>query len=223
MWCLAASQVKPQKKKKKKKSTSSWKTRTFISEQLFSEQECQLPCLWEIQFFIERYCTQIHACFASSRKFMVFIKSISSSPANIWSPKQILKWLLKNSWSNVEIVSFGKVSLLLISLRPRGNTSCEPGLPNIHFLCVSSDLCGRYIIHGATLDTNTFAMNKEQFRTPTAQYVHEVHIKFSCRKTLISCSFCVLCKLLSHHLQYWCTVFGRCTSNIKAVFFLFKM
>lgn len=67
----------------------------------------------------------------------------------------------------MEIVSFGNVLLLFISLRLRGNTSYQPGLSNIlRLFFLSSDLSGKYIIYCAALDTNILAMKKNNSQHP---------------------------------------------------------
>lgn len=128
----------------------------------------------------------MHIDCVSFIKFTIFMKHIFSSPTNTGSPNQIQRWPSENWGTHTEIVSFGNVLLLFISLRLRGNTSDQPGLSNTpwyYFFFLSSDLSGKYILYCASQDTIILVMKKEQFAAPSIQYAHEGHMKRSCGKT----------------------------------------
>lgn len=134
----------------------------ILLEQLLSEEGTWLVLVVRNTDFAkaERYCTQMQAYCGSFSKFTVFIKSIFTSRTDIGSPKQILTWPLKSWGTNVEIVSFGNVLRLFISLRPRGNTSHQHGLSNILWIFFSL-LISVVNIYCAALDTNILAIKKE--------------------------------------------------------------
>lgn len=166
----------------------------------------------------------MHIDCVSFIKFTIFMKRIFSSPTNTGSPNQIQRWPSENWGTHTEIVSFGNVLLLFISLRLRGNTSDQPGLSNTpwyyFFFCLLISVVNIYyiVLHRIQL---YLSWKRNNLQHPVFSMLMKGIWREAVEKLLTSelcCSYCTLWKLLCHPFHCWCAVDTICILNIKKVF-----